>query len=179
MTLDRYQKNVVYQLKDTDVILFLIPRPSLVRYFNYRAKCITRTRIQSDQICYYLWYAITNASHTLKLPEKNCCQSEKRILSIAFACEKILENLYGRKFSIYIDYLLLKSIFKRSLTKALPSSKIFTKTTKEQSTVADVLSRAPHLYGNYIISSFEMSEKRLEQFANETSKDSFLFGPKM
>lgn len=117
--------NFVDQLKNTEAnalkFLFFITRSILVRHLIYRSKAITSTKIQSDRICYCLC-----KSHVKAIREK--------LLSIIkrdfIYCVCMWKG--SRVFSVYNDHLPLESIFKRSLTKTPPISKIFTKAPKVQ-----------------------------------------------
>lgn len=63
-------------------------------------------------------FIVAFASRSLTSSEQNYSQIEKENLSILFACTKYDEYLYGIDFYVYNNHLPLKSIFKKSTTKA-------------------------------------------------------------
>ena len=67
-----------------------------------------------------IWHPVSYASRYLTSAEENCCQLEKDVLSIVFACDKFHEFIYGKQFDVYNEHLPLKSIFNKTILKALP-----------------------------------------------------------
>ena len=71
-----------------------------------------------EQKCNDTWYPVGYASRSLTSAERSCCQLDKEILSIVFACHRFHDFIYGERFYVFNDHLPLQSIFKRSILKA-------------------------------------------------------------
>ena len=141
------------------------------------------------------WHPVAFASRSLTSSEANYCPFELETLSIVFACEKFREYLYGQQFEICNDHQPLKSIFNKPLSKAPARIQRFLLRLQRYNFnvnyvqgkhmhVADTLSRAAindntpeipenelNTYIHSVITNLPISERRMEQFQSETSKD--------
>jgi hypothetical protein len=62
-------------------------------------------------------YAISYASNTLAGPQLNCATSEKELLAVVFAIEKLRSYLVGSKVIVYIDHAALKYLLMKKDAK--------------------------------------------------------------
>ena len=116
-------KNILRQ--ETDILKNLVTKSPVLKFFD----SILPTKISCDASLKGLgaileqkhndsWYPVGYASRSLTSAERNYCQLEKEILSIAFTYHKFHDFIYGKKFSVFNDHLPLQSTFKRSILKA-------------------------------------------------------------
>ena len=115
-------KNILRQ--ETDILKNLVTKSPVLKFFD----SILPTKISCDASLKGLgaileqkhndsWYPVGYASRSLTSAERNYCQLEKEILSIAFTYHEFHDFIYGKKFSVFNDHLPLQSIFKRSILK--------------------------------------------------------------
>jgi hypothetical protein len=64
-------------------------------------------------------YAISYASNTLTGPQLNYATTEKELLAVAFAIEKLRSYLVGAKVIVYIDHATLKYLLMKKDAKPL------------------------------------------------------------
>ena len=116
-------KNILRQ--ETDILKNLVTKSPVLKFFD----SILPTKISCDASLKGLgaileqkhndsWYPVGYASRSLTSAERNYCQLEKEILSIAFTYHEFHDFIYGEKFSVFNDHLPVQSIFKRSILKA-------------------------------------------------------------
>ena len=149
-------------------------------------------------VTYPKWYPVRYTSRSLQDYEKRYVQIEKESLSIVFGVERFHEYLYGRKFTVINDHQPLKSIFSKSIVSCSPRvQKFFLRLQKYELDLKyspgktmlawDALSRAyiknskPEFDENnlihdvnFVISILPIRNERLEQFKEETRKDTIL-----
>ena len=116
-------KNILRQ--ETDILKNLVTKSPVLKFFD----SILPTKISCDASLKGLgaileqkhndsWYQVGYTSRSLNSAERNYCQLEKEILSIAFTYHTFHDFIYGKKISVFNDHLPLQSIFKRSILKA-------------------------------------------------------------
>ena len=145
------------------------------------------------------WCPVAYASRSMTQAEFNYSQIEKEILSIVFACERFNDFLYGQDFLVENDHKPLQSLFLKPILKTPPRIQQFLLrlqkykftmkyTPGDEMAVSDALSRAylpdtstPEIsdldmtrYVHSIISNLPISDAKLLEFQNETSRDQSL-----
>ena len=145
------------------------------------------------------WCPVAYASRSMTQAEFNYSQIEKEILSIVFACERFNDFLYGQDFLVENDHKPLQSLFLKPILKTPPRIQRFLLrlqkykftmkyTPGDEMAVSDALGRAylPDTstleisdldmtrYVHSIISNLPISDAKLLEFQNETSRDQIL-----
>ena len=164
----------------------------------WRIRCLSATKAQNPNLPKMVpcWICISITSWLRKTlcPKKN----EKETLSIVFVVERFHEYLYTRKFTAINDHQPLKLIFGKFIVNCLPQIQRFFLCLQKYEfdlkyspgktmLVLDALSWAyiknskPEFdenslihYVHFVISNLPTSNKRLEQFKEETQKDPIL-----
>jgi transposase InsO family protein len=144
---------------------------------------------------------IAYASKCLNQAQKNYAQIELEMLAICFGCERFHSFVYGREVFVESDHKPLEAIFKKPLDKVpMRLQRMLLRVQAYNLTVAykpgrylyiaDTLSRAPSninskvekdvfdedldVQVNSLVSNLPISENQLNNFLNETKKDSVL-----
>ena len=142
------------------------------------------------------WCPVAYASRSMSPAECNYSQIEKEILSIVFACERFNDFLYGQDFLVENDHKPLQALFLKPILKTPPRIQRFLLRLQkykftmkyipgDEMTVSDALSRAyppdtstPEVsksdmtrYVHSIITNMPISNAKLLEFQNETSRD--------
>ena len=124
-----------------------------------------------------VWHPVAFKSRSCTSAEQNCCPLERETLAIVFACSKLNEYLYGKKFIVESDHKPLKSILYTPIHKTnyVPGKDLV---------CSDTLSRAPlkeqgpeiseteiNCQVHSVISSFPIKTEKLKQLEVETLND--------
>ena len=141
------------------------------------------------------WFPVASASCSLSVSEQNYCQLERETLSIDFACEHFHDYVYGTKFQMLNDHQPLRSIFNKSIVKALlriqkfllqlqkydfdmqyvPGKHLVVTDTFTRASLPDTDPKIPNMemsiHVHTVISALPITEQKLQQFKMETAND--------
>ena len=142
------------------------------------------------------WKPVAYASRALTSAETRYAQIEKELLSIAFACTRFHQYIYGATVQAETDHKPLVSIFKKPLAdcpiriqrlllqlqrydlqvsytpgKLLVTADTLSRATEKTNTKITKVNEDTELYVNTVIETMPLSDQRLEEVRKNTNED--------